>query len=67
VVSPAHPHILSHNPVFPPYLLPHVWKERVIERVKRKRKRKRKREKRKGKGITRIQGVLLLLPSHATP
>jgi hypothetical protein len=41
VVTLVHSHILSHNPLFSPYLLPYAWK--------RKRDIKRRRERKKGK------------------
>jgi hypothetical protein len=43
----VHPHVLSHNLPFPPYLLPCGYKERERERER---------------GVTGFQGVLLLLP-----
>jgi hypothetical protein len=53
------PHILSHNPPFPPYLLPYIWKRK---RDEKRKKREREREIEKN---TRIYGMLLLLPPQA--
>jgi hypothetical protein len=60
VVTLVHSYMLSHNLVFPSYLLPYVWKRKRDG----KRKREREREKELGEN-TVIWGVLLLLPPQA--
>jgi hypothetical protein len=45
MVTLAHPCILSHNPSFPPYLLPHAYKERERERERERKRRKEGRKK----------------------
>jgi hypothetical protein len=56
-VTLVHPHILLHNLLFPPYLLPYASKERWIERGKKEKKEKR--------GKYRDLGISLLLPPQA--